>query len=415
MIGRRVFLRDGAMSVVGLSMVPGFLQRATFAAAPGSGNGKVLVVVFQRGGADGLNMVVPFGEKSYYDYRPSIALQPPGERQGTALDLDGFFGLHPALQPLLPIYKTGDLGIIHAVGSPDTGNRSHFAAQDIMESAAPGRGAGTGWINRHFTASPDPDATAFRGTGLGTVLPKALRGPAPVVAMGNVETFGMGKGSIYETLYNDESNALLTGASRDMFDAIDLLKEANPAQYKPAPGVRYGSNPNNNNPSPFGRALMQVAQLIKADIGLEVAFVDVQGWDHHSNEEGTNGKMMQSLRPFGQALAAFYQDLGDKMEDVVVLTMSEFGRTARENGNGGTDHGHANVMFTMGGGVKGGKVFGEWPGLAPEQLNEDRDLALTTDFRDVFAELLDRHLGATNLGAVFPRFTPDPARYKGLI
>ena len=411
MIGRRVFLRDGAMSVVGLSMVPGFLQRATFAAAPGSGNGKVLVVVFQRGGADGLNIVVPFGEKSYYDYRPTIALQPPGEDDGTALDLDGFFGLHPALKPLMPIYKNGDLGIIHAVGSPDTGNRSHFVAQDIMESAAPNLGAGTGWINRHFTASPDPGATAFRGTGLGTVLPKALRGPAPVVAMGNVETFGMGKGSIYETLYNDDSNSLLTGASRDMFDAIALLKEANPAQYKPAQGVRYAANQNNNQRG-FGGAMMQIAQLIKADIGLEVAFVDVQGWDHHQREEF---RMNQLLRTFGQALAAFYQDLGDKMEDVVVLTMSEFGRTARENGNGGTDHGHANVMFTMGGGVQGGKVFGEWPGLVSEQLNEDRDLALTTDFRDVFAELLDRHLGATNLGAVFPRFKPDPARYKGLI
>ena len=402
------------MSVVGLSMVPGFLQRATFAAAPRSGNGKVLVVIFQRGGADGLNMVVPFGEKSYYDYRPSIAIQPPGQGEGAALDLDGFFGLHPALKPLMPIYEKGDLGIIHAVGSPDTGNRSHFAAQDIMESAAPGRGAGTGWINRHFTASPDPDATAFRGTGLGTVLPKALRGPASVVAMGDVETFGMGKGSIYETLYNADSNSLLTGASRDMFDAIDLLKEANPAQYKPAPGVRCAAG-NNPNRGAFGRALMQVAQLIKADIGLEVAFVDVQGWDHHQNEGSTDGLMMQRLRPFGQALAAFHQDLGDKMEDIVVLTMSEFGRTARENGSRGTDHGHANVMFMMGGGVKGGQVFGDWPGLAAEQLNEDRDLALTTDFRDVFAELLDRHLGATNLGAVFPRFTPDPKRYRGLV
>ena len=415
MIGRRVFVKDGAMSVVGLSMVPGFLRRASFSASLRSGNKKTLVVVFQRGGADGLNIVVPFGEKSYYDYRPSIAIQPPGQGEASALDLDGFFGLHPALQPLMPIYEKGDLGIVHAVGSPDTGNRSHFQAQDIMESAAPNRGSGTGWINRHFTASPDDDATAFRGTGLGRVLPKALRGPAPAVAMGNIEQFSMGEGSIYETLYDEDSNSLLTSASRDMFDAIDLLKEANPAQYTPAPGIRYGVNPNNNNPSPFGMALMQVAQLIKADIGLEVAFVDVEGWDHHSNEGSIDGRMMQGLQPFGQALAAFYEDLGDRMEDVVVLTMSEFGRTARENGNRGTDHGHANVMFAMGGPVQGGKVFGDWPGLAGEQLNENRDLALTTDFRDVFAELLDRHLGATNVDAVFPRFTPDPERYKGLI
>ncbi len=415
MIGRRVFVKDGAMSVVGLSMVPGFLRRASFAALPPSGNGKTLVVIFQRGGADGLNMVVPFGEDSYYDYRPSIAIQPPGQGESSALDLDGFFGLHPALEPLMPIYEKGDLGVIHAVGSPDTGNRSHFQAQDIMESAAPGRGAGTGWINRHFTASPDPDATAFRGTGLGRVLPKALRGPAPAVAMGNIEQFGMGEGSIYETLYNEDSNSLLTSASRDMFDAIDLLKEANPAQYKPAPGVRYGVNPNNNNPSPFGNALMQVAQLIKADIGLEVAFVDVGGWDHHRAEGGVEGRMAVSLAQMGGSLSAFYQDLGDRMEDVVVLTMSEFGRTVRENGNRGTDHGHGTVMFVMGGGVNGGKVYTDWPGLAPENLNENRDLAITTDFRDVFAEILVKHLNCREPDKVFPDFELDAQRFKGLV
>lgn len=414
MIGRRVFLKDGALSVVGLSMVPGFLRRAVAALSPQAGK-KTLVCIFQRGGADGLNIVVPFGEESYYRYRPSIGIKPPGSGEGAALDLDGFFGLHPGLEPLLPIYEQGDLGIIHAVGSPDTGNRSHFRAQDFMESAAPGdKTVGTGWLNRHLHYSPDDDATAFRGTAMGPALPKALRGPHPAVALGSINQFRMsGAGSILKTLYSEDSNSLLTGASRDMFDAIELLKQANPEQYSPAEGIQYAQNP--NNPGPFARALMQVAQLIKADVGIEVAFVDIGNWDHHTDEGSIDGLMMQSLVPFGLALAAFYQDLGDRMEDVVVLTMSEFGRTARENGNRGTDHGHANIMFVMGGAVNGGKVYGEWPGLEREQLNEDRDLVLTTDFRDVFAEVLSGHLGATNLDPVFPDFSTDPKRFKGIV
>ena len=410
MIPRRVFLKQGGLAAVGLSMVPGFLRRTVLAAEPLGSRSKTLVVIFQRGGADGMNMVVPFGEPSYYQYRPSIAIPAPKSGAGAALDLDGFFGLHPALRPLMPIYKAGHLGIVNAVGSPDTGDRSHFQAQDFMESAAPGdKLVSSGWLNRYLQSAPDPDATAFRATALGATLPKALRGSAPAVALANIDGFDLSSGgSVYESLYNEEANSLLTGTAQEMFEAIEFLKTANPQQYEPAEGVNYG--PANQ---PFGRALMQVAQLIKADVGLQVAFIDVEGgWDTHQTQ---TPRLQQLLAGFGGGLAAFYQDLGDRMEDVVVLTMSEFGRTARENGNAGTDHGHANVMFAMGGGVRGGKVFGHWPGLEQEQLNEDRDLALTTDFRDVFAEVLVQHLGLESPDAVFPSYEIKPKRFKGLI
>jgi len=416
MFTRRIFLKDGGLAVLGMGTVPSFLFRTAMAASP-TGSKKVLVAIFKRGGADGLNIVVPFGEKNYYTHRPSIAIAAPSEKdQVSALDLDGFFGLHPALRPLLPIYKEGHLAIFPAAGSPDP-SRSHFDAQDYMESGAPGNKlVGDGWLNRYLDANRDPEETAFRGLAVGELLPRSLKGTAPALALKSVEEFGLDLSksntqsrSIYESLYSDETNTLLSGTAQEMFKAIDLLKKENPAQYKPADGVNYG--PNNQRYS-FGASLRQVAQLIKADVGLEVACVDIGGWDHHSNE---TFQLQQLLRVFGQGLAAFYQDLGDRMEDVVVLTMSEFGRTTRENGNAGTDHGHANVMFAMGGPVKGGKIYGKWPGLAPDQLNEDRDLALTTDFRDLFGEMLVGHLGCQHPEGIFPDFTIDPKRFKGII
>lgn len=409
MIGRRVFLKETGFAAVGLSMVPGFLCRTVLAAAP-SGRPKTLVVVFQRGGADGLNIVVPFGDKAYYQHRPTIAIPAPGKDPAAALDLDGFFGLHPALRPLAPLYKDGHLAIVNAVGSPDTGNRSHFQAQDIMESAAPGnKTVSTGWLNRYLQSAPDPKATPLRAAAIGEALPKALRGPAPALTIGNLNAFNLsGGGDLFQSMYDRDANALLTGAAREMFDAMALLKTVDPSKYQPADGVNYGP-PNDA----FGQALRQVAQLIKANVGLQVAFIDVRGdWDTHQSETTRLAPLLQGL---GRGLAAFHRDLGDRMQDVVVLTMSEFGRTARENGNAGTDHGHANVMFAMGGPVKGGKVYGKWPGLQPEQLNEDRDLALTTDFRDVFAELLVRHLECRTPDVVFPRYSTDAQRFLGIV
>jgi uncharacterized protein (DUF1501 family) len=410
MIPRRVFLRDGGLAVIGLSMVPGFLVRTLAQAAPANTR-KTLVVIFQRGGADGLNIVVPFAEAAYYEYRPSIAVAAPGKGPDAALDLDGHFGLHPSLAALLPLYKRGQFGIINAVGSPDTGGRSHFQAQDFMESAAPGdKTVSTGWLNRYLQLTPDPVKLPLRATAIGETLPKALRGPASAITLGGADQVAAEGAALYESMYSREANALISGTARETFEAVKQLKATRPEIYEPRRGVVY---PGANNPQSIGGALRQVAQLIKANVGLQVAFVDVSnGWDTH---QGQNDRLPGLLNQLGQSLAAFHNDLGDKMQDVVVLTMSEFGRTARENGNGGTDHGHANFMFVSGGEVKGGKVYGTWPGLAREQLNENRDLALTTDFRDVLAELVVRHLGCANPNAIFPGYGVSPERFKGLI
>ncbi len=414
MIQRRIFLKDGALAVMGLSMVPGFVYRTALAAQPRFGSKKTLITVFQRGGVDGLNMVVPFGEKHYYDYRPTIAVPAPSKERDSAIDLDGFFGLHPALKSMFPIYQAGDLAIIQAAGSPH-GTRSHFQAQSYMESAAPGdRRVSDGWLNRYLHESQHPEATSFRGVAMDEVVPRSLKGEAPVLALGNLmgsEKVASAR-SLFESMYDQETNALLSGTSKEMFNAIDQLSELNPAGYEPENGAEY---PTGGQGGEFGRAMRQLAQLIKADLGVEIAFVDIGGWDTHSNQGSLEGRLPQRLTVFGQALSAFYTDMGDRMEDIVVLTMSEFGRTARENGNAGTDHGKANVMFAMGGSVKGGAVYCDWPGLAPEQLNENRDLAMTTDFRDVFAEVLISHMGAERPDVVFPGYDLDPARAKGLI
>ena len=411
MISRRVFLRNGALTAVGLSMVPGFLERAAMA-APQAGRRKTLVVVFQRGAADGLNIVVPFGERAYYAHRPTIAIPAPGSSDDAALDLDGFFGLHPALGPLHGLYREGRFAVVNAVGMPDTGGRSHFQAQDFMESATPGnRNVTTGWLNRYLSSEPDPMESSFRAAALAESMPKALRGPAPALSVRSLADFSLPGGFLYESLYSGAGNTLLTGAAREMFDGMRQLEAVRLADHGPAPGVNYGANP--ANPGEFGSAMMQIAQLIKADVGLQVAFVDVRGgWDTHSDEAA---RLADLLQTFGRGLATFHQDLGDRMEDVVVVTMSEFGRTARENGSGGTDHGHANFMFVTGGPVRGGRVYSGWPGLEPEQLNENRDLALTVDFRDVLGELLVGHLGCEDTDSIFPGYGVDSGRFLGIL
>ncbi len=411
MNSRRIFLKDGGIAVLGLSLVPGFVYRAAMAAKPKLGKKKTLVTIFQRGGADGLNLVVPFGDKDYYVHRPSIGIRAPSSEGRSAIDLDGFFGLHPDLKSLLPIYNAGDLAIIHATGSPHP-TRSHFQAQEYMESAVPGdKTIDDGWLNRYLVHNPDPEATTFRGVSLGPVLPRALTGTAPALALGNLTSSNMTSDTrdMYQTLYDQESDALLSGTSHELFEAMDQLKELNPQGYEPSNGATYQMGGQQGG---FARNMSQVAQLIKADLGLELAFVDIDGWDTHQNQEG---RFSQLLTRFSNTLAAFYEDLGDKMEDVLILTMSEFGRTARENGNAGTDHGKATVMFLIGGSIQGGQVYGDWPGLAGEVLNENRDLAMTTDFRDVFAEVLVNFLECENPEVVFPDLVLDPARYKGVV
>src|SRR5579862_539050 len=411
-ISRRAFIKNGGVAMIGMSTVPAFLRRAV-AATPAASR-KRLVVLFQRGAADGLNIVVPFAEPNYYRIRPTIAIpQPRQGMQGAALDLDGFFGLHPSLAPLLPLFQKQQLAIVHAAGSPDT-TRSHFDAQDYMESGTPGtKATDDGWLNRTLQNSPESDASPFRAVAMGANLPLTLRGVAPAIALPDIKQFRVFAQSPavecgFEALYAQSVDQALRGTGAETFEAIDMLRKADPSRLQPENGAMYPR-------SRVGQSMQQVAQLHKADIGLEVTFVDTSGWDNHVNEGGAQGQLSNLLRDLGQSLAAFSQDMGDRMENIVVVTMSEFGRTAHENGDRGTDHGHANCMFVMGGPVQGGKVYGKWPGIGPEQLNEGRDLTLTTDFRSVIGEIVSRHLGAKNLDAVFPGFENDPRKFPNLL
>jgi len=409
MTTRRLFLKSSGLAMFGIGAAPMWLARAADGPSPRK---KVLVAVFQRGAVDGLNVVVPFGEKNYYALRPTIAIPAPKAGAESAIDLDGFFGLHPSLAPLKPIYDANRLAIVHAVGSPDP-TRSHFDAQDYMESGTPGRKATTdGWLNRALPPSADVRKSPVRAVCLGPSLSRALRGHNEAVAINNLNEFKVSDtdgATTFESMYASTLDSMLSSTGRETFDAVKLMQAIQSQPYTPARGAKYPGGR-------LGRSLTQIARLIKADVGLEVAFADVGGWDTHVNEVGQTpgaGQLANLLGNFAQALAAFHQDLGDRMEDVAVVTMSEFGRTARENGNRGTDHGHANVMFAFGGAIRGGKVYGEWPGLAPEQLYENRDLALTTDFRDVLGELVAKHLGNAQLAGVFPEYTQP--RFRRLV
>jgi uncharacterized protein (DUF1501 family) len=398
---------------VGLGAVPPFLARAAEALAS---RGKVLVVIFQRGAADGLNIVVPHGEKDYYDLRPTIAIDRPKKgKDGTAIDLDGFFGLHPAMSPLKPLWDDERLAVIHAAGSPDA-TRSHFDAQDFMESGTPGiKSTSDGWLNRYLEARAAERASSFRAVSVTSELPRILQGNAPALAIPSVERFGIPRGRFtelvrggLEAVYGATDDRALGATARETFEAIDLLERVNPSQYRPANGAAYP-------PGAFGKAMLQIAQLVKSGIGLEIAFAEIGGWDHHVNEGGADGQLANLLRQFSGGIAAFFKDLGGRSDDIVLVTLSEFGRTAAENGNRGTDHGHATALFVAGGPVRGGKVYGTWPGLDRGQLYEGRDLALTTDFRDVMGETLTRHLGAGSLSTVFPGHATGPSSYRGFL
>jgi uncharacterized protein (DUF1501 family) len=401
MISRRVFMKDGALALVSLGFAPAFLARTV---AASDARRRVLVTIFQRGAVDGLNMIVPFGERDYYASRPSIAIARPGSGADSAIDLDGFFGLHPRLAPLHPLFKAERLAIVHACGSHDE-TRSHFDAQDYMATATPGvKSTRDGWLNRYLHAKEHQRATPFRAVAVAQQLPRTLQGLAPALAIGQIGRFGIRGGragmveSSFEREYAEAASALLRDTGREAFNAVKMLKDVDPGRYQPAGGAEYPR-------SAFGEALKQIAQLIKADLGLEVAYAESGNWDHHANEGGATGTLANRLDDLGLGLAAFARDLGDRMQDVLVMTMSEFGRAVAENGARGTDHGHGNAMMILGGDVRGGKVFGSWPGLARAQRHDGRDLAITTDFRSVFGEVVHEHLGLTDTQSVFPGFT----------
>ena len=419
---RRAFMKGGALSVLGIGLggVPRFLLRS--AAAQGTGaRRKTLIAVFQRGAVDGLSMVVPHGDPDYYGARGAIAVARPASGQpDTTVDLDGFFGLHPALAPLKPLWDARRLAIVHACGSPDT-TRSHFDAQDYMESGTPGvKSTADGWLARGLQATPRAGSSPFRAVAMGPQLPRVLRGEAGAVAMASVAEFDV-KGETsapmagavdarrgFESMYEQGVRDLLYGTGKETFEAVKMLKAAAPQRLAPANGAQYPRGR-------FGESLKQIAQLIRADVGVEVAFADVGGWDTHAGQGNERGQLANRLRDFAQGLAGLAQDLGDRMDDVVVLTMSEFGRTVRENGNRGTDHGHATAMLVLGGPVRGGAVYGRWPGLRREQLFEGRDLAVTTDFRSLFAEVALRHLGVTPIAPLFPGFTVKTSGFPGVL
>jgi uncharacterized protein (DUF1501 family) len=402
MFSRRVFMKNGGLALLSLGFAPAFLARTV--EASGATRRKILVTIFQRGAVDGLNMIVPFGEREYYASRPSIAVQRPSAADG-AVDLDGFFGLHPRMATLKPLWDAKQLAIVHACGSPD-GTRSHFDAQDYMETATPGvKSTQDGWLNRYLHAREHADATPFRAVALAPQMPRSLQGLEPALAMGQIGQFGIRAGQAtdmvqasFESEYAAAADTVLNRTGGQAFDAMRMLKAADPAKYQPENGAEYPR-------SGYGEALRQIAQLVKADVGLEIAFAEAGGWDTHVNQGSSAGQLGARLDDFSRGIAALARDLGDRMSDVVILTMSEFGRAVAENGNRGTDHGHGNAMMIIGGqNVRGGKVYGRWPGLAREQRYDGRDLAVTTDFRSVFADVVRGHLGVNDTRTIFPGF-----------
>ncbi len=413
LVSRRGFLSGSLQAAAGLlfgnriAALPGWMPRLHLADPHVGPRGDTLVCVFLRGGADGLNIVVPHGDEGYYDRRPTLGIPRPDDNRadGRTVDLDGFFGLHPALAPLADIYRAGDMAFVHATGSPDE-TRSHFEAMDLMERGA-AEGDYTGWLARHLATLDTGNESALRAIGVGDMLPASLSGAVSATALQSIADYHLrGRDdqvgemqAILQTLY-ERDESLLTAVAQQTFSAIDLLSRIDVENY--APGGR---------PYPeggFGRAMQMVAQLVKADVGVEAACVDLGGWDTHVAQGGVNGVMARNLEELGLGLAAFYEDLGTAVSDVSLVVMSEFGRRVQENGGLGTDHGHGNMMMLMGGGVNGGQVFADWPGLDDDQLTGPGDLTITIDYRDVLGSLIRDRLNNPRAADVFPGYTVNP-------
>ncbi len=376
---RRVFVKAVGLALFALGLDPILLTRAAHAITRGEhavARRKTLICIFQRGAVDGLSMIVPHGESIYYRERSRIAIPRPG-RPGGVLDLDGFFGMHPAMQQLHTLYGAGELAVVHAVGSTHA-TRSHFDGQDYMESGTPGvKSTPDGWANRYLAHSRDHQHFALRGVAMGPRLPQLLLGPAATLAVDNLETF-------------------------QILRAADM-------QTRVAPHRSLYPN------SQFGQSMRRLAQLIKMDLGLEIGFADSGGWDTHVNQGASHGQLARVINDFSQTLTAFHTDLGNRMSDILILTMSEFGRTVSENKMSGTDHGHGTAMLVLGGNTNGGHVLGTWPTLALESRFQGRDLAVTTDFRDLFGEILVKHLGTVDLSRVFPNYQSSANRWLGVL
>ncbi|MBT3323335.1 MAG: DUF1501 domain-containing protein [Anaerolineae bacterium] len=395
-LSRRDFLKLST-ALGGFALTPSWMPRLSFAPQGVEPTGDLLVVVFLRGAMDGLNAIIPHAESRYYDLRPELAIpEPKSGDDKSAIDLDGFFGLHPSLRPLKNWWDDKSLAIVQAVGSPDP-SHSHFDAQDYMESGSPGQKLSSGWIGRHLQSTSWQNESPFRAVGMGGVRQSSLRGTVPVTTLNSIAEFnlhGTTQAQLAQ-LYTLGSN--YDALANETFAAIQTLSQVDTTNYTPEGGAKYPE-------TDVSMALQQVAQISKAEIGMEVACIDVGGWDTHNQQGVLDGIFGTLLSELATAMDAFYRDLGERAKRVTLVTMSEFGRRAYENGSGGTDHGHGSLMFLLGGNVNGGKVYGDWPTLAEDKLYGPGDLAVTTDFRDILSEVLTKRLLNPNQQDVFPNY-----------
>jgi uncharacterized protein (DUF1501 family) len=410
MVSRRGFLKSGGLALFGVGLmggIPAFMAEAAASDKVGAPykRRRVLVCIFQRGAMDGLMAVTPFTDTYFQAARPSLSLSAAGNGKGVLVDLDGRWGMHPGLKAFEPLFRDGRLAIVHGIGSPNN-TRSHFDAQDYMESGTPfSKGTSSGWLNRAVGLLGHDALTPFTAVSLTSALPRSFYGDNPSLAIGNLQDFAIQlKGNpaaasmaarSFEDLYDQTSAGLLQQTGKESFEAIKLLQQADIRNYRPAGGAVYPG-------SPLGSSLRQIAQLIKMDVGLEVAFTESGGWDTHFNQGTDNGIFARNVADLSNSIAAFWRDLDVLQDDVTLMTMTEFGRTVHQNGTGGTDHGRASCNFILGNNVAGGKVYGDVKTLAVENLEDGRDLPVTTDFRGVFSAVADAHLKIANDRILFP-------------
>ncbi len=411
MLSRRGFVKSGGLALfgIGLGGVPSFIARAAGSDKVFSPykKKKTLVCIFQRGAMDGLMAVTPFTDEYLKTARPNLFISAAKDQKSTPLiDLNGHFGLHPAMKAFEPFFREKRLAIVHGIGSPNN-SRSHFDAQDFMESGTPfNKGTSSGWLNR-AAGLLGHDATPFRAVSLTSSMPRSFYGDSPSVAISNLQDFALSmKGNpmaanfaakSFEELYDQTTSALLKETGKESFDAVKMLQKTDIKNYKPSNNASY---PN----SAVGNSLKQIAQLIKMDVGLEVAFAESNGWDTHFNQGAENGVFARNVADLSNSITAFWTDIGTSQDDVTVMTMTEFGRTVKQNGTGGTDHGRGSCNFILGNNVKGGIVHGNMLPLAIENLEDGRDLPVTTDFRSVFSEVADTHLKINNDRVLFPEW-----------
>lgn len=412
MTSRRGFIKAGGLALFGISFggIPTFLAEAAASTLkPGLfKKKKIMVCIFQRGAMDGLMAVTPFTDEYLKAARPGLFMSAvQGLKTKPLVDLDGKFGLHPAMGAFEPMFREKRMAIVHGIGSPNP-TRSHFDAQDYMESGTPfSKGTPSGWLNRAVGLLGHEAASPFQGVSLTSSLPRSFYGNNPAVAISNLSDFNIQlKGNqaganmaakSFEDLYDKTSSSLLKDTGKESFEAIKMLQKTNTQTYQPEYNAVY---PN----SALGKSLKQIAQLIKMDVGLEVAFAESGGWDTHYNQGTNTGVFARNANDLSESMMAFWTDLTKYQDEVTVMTMTEFGRTVAQNGTGGTDHGRASCNFILGNDVNGGMVHGVVNPLAKENLEDGRDLAVTTDFRSVFSEVANKHLGIANDQILFPNW-----------